>query len=94
MTVIRRYTAVAAADTVANTITITSTSTTKKINSERPTNNVSIFCFHLPSFLLLNDFCQSTQYRITEDLNITHILVMTMRELDTKAIHNPSVLII
>jgi hypothetical protein len=93
MTVIcRNTTAVAAATIVANTNTVTITTT--KINSERPTTNVSIFCFYLPSFFFLNDFFQSTNYRITEDFNITLMLVMTMWELDTKAIHNPPMLTI
>ena len=96
MTVICRHTtAAAAATTVANTTTTTTiTITTTKINSERPTTDVSIFCFHLPSFLLLNDFCQSTQLRITEDFNISLFLVMTMRELDRKPKHNPFMFII
>jgi len=57
VTVICRHITTAAATTAANTTTIpiTITCTTTKINSERPTD-VSIFCFQLPSFLLLTDF--------------------------------------
>ena len=96
MTVICRHitTAAVAATTAANTITIPIiiTSITIKINSETPTD-VSIFCFQLPSFLVLKDFWHSTQSRITEDFNVILILVMAVLELEGKAIHNPFMLI-